>query len=252
MGNIKFFNRPPVMLFEVIFDRRHWFGLVRIFLIIKRPIRFLMIYLSLSDERMDTADFIIHYRYRGKSKSIFVRGPHDYATFFEVFCRRDYAVTKPGMVVVDIGSDIGITARFFLESGAKFIYLYEPDKENLDFLRRNIVNFHHSYLLEEKAVSTSGGTSSFEFEKTGRYGRLVDNKNFNVGTSINRTEVEVAGIAEVLSSVLLNFEKIDILKIDIEGLELEIVQAIPPRYLVRIKMIQYETWPKGIVTLKPA
>jgi len=252
MGNIKIFNRPPVMLFGVIFDRRHWLGLIRIFFVTKRPLRFLMIYLSLSDKRMDSADFVIRYRNRGKLKSISVRGPHDYATFFEVFCRRDYAVTKTGMVVVDIGSNIGITARFFLESGAKFIYLYEPDKENLDFLRRNIANFRHNYVLEEKAVSISTGTSSFEFEETGRYGRLVNDKSLDDGISRKRTEVEVVAIADVLSSVLLNFENIDLLKIDIEGLELEIVKAIPPHNLERIKMIQYETWPEGIVTLKPA
>ena len=130
--------------------------------------------------------------------------------------------------------------------------MYEPDKENLDFLRRNIVNFQHSYVLEEKAVSISTGTGSFEFEKTGRYGRLINDKSLDVGVSRKRTEVEVLGIAEVLSSVLLKFENIDILKIDIEGLELEIVKAIPPQNLARIKMIQYETWPEGIVTLKLA
>ena len=249
MRIFKIFNRPSVMLLKVIFDRRHWLGLFRIFLVTKRPIRFLLIYLSLSDKRMGSDDSIIGYRYRGKSKSISVRGPHDYATFFEVFCRRDYAAAMPGMVVVDIGSNIGISARFFLESGAKFIYLYEPDKENLYFLRKNITDFRHSYILEEKAISISTGTSSFEVEKTGRYGRLVNDKSQNDGISRNRTEVEVLGIADVLSSVLLNFQDIDILKIDIEGLELEIVKAIPPQSLARIKMIQYETWPEGIVTL---
>jgi len=243
------------MLFQVVFDRRHWLGLVRIFLVAKRPIRFLIIYLSLSAKRMSSTDSIIHYRYKGKSNSIFVRGPHDYATFFEVFCRRDYAITKLGMIVVDIGSNIGISARFFLESGARFIYLYEPDPENLDFLRRNIANFGDTYRLEEKAVSISqsqGGTSAFKVEKTGRYGRLVSDKSIDVGISSNRIKVQVLGIEDVLGSVLLNFENIDVLKIDIEGLELEIVKAIPPHHLAKIKMIQYETWPEGIVTLKPA
>ena len=210
-----------------------------------------MIYLTLSDSRMDSTDFEIKYRYRGKTQSIYVRGPHDYCTFFEVFCRRDYALKKPGMVVVDIGSNIGITARFFLENGAKFIYLYEPDRENLQYLRKNITNFSETYALESKAVSISSGSSSFEFEKTGRYGRLVDNVNRSKGRAINTTEVEVIGISDVLASVFLDHDNLDILKIDIEGLEVEIVKAIPSTYLPRIKMIQYETWPRGIVTLLP-
>jgi len=45
---------------------------------------------------------------------------------------------------------------------------------------------------------------------------------------------------------------IDILKIDIEGLERGIVAAIPAHNLVNIKIIQYETWLNGNVTLKPA
>lgn len=210
-----------------------------------------MIYLTLSDSRMDSTDFEIKYRSRGKTQSIYVRGPHDYCTFFEVFCRRDYAVKKSGMVVVDIGSNIGISARFFLENGAKFVYLYEPDRENLQYLRKNITNFSERYALESKAVSISSGSSSFEFEKTGRYGRLVDNVNRSKGRARNTTEVEVIGISDVLASVFLDHDNLDILKIDIEGLEVEIVKAIPSTYLPKIKMIQYETWPGGIVTLLP-
>jgi hypothetical protein len=96
------------------------------------------------------------------------------------------------------------------------------------------------------------GTSSFEFEKTKGYGRLIDNKNLDDGISRKRVEVEVVGIAGVLSSALLNFENTNLLKINIEGLELELVKVISPRNLERIKMIQYETWLEGIVTLKPA
>jgi len=252
VGNSKIFNSPPIMLFQVIFDRRHWLGLLRIFFVTKQPIRFLIIYLSLSDERMDSDDFIIRYRYKGKSKSISVRGAHDYSTFFEVFCRKDYAVTNLGMVVVDIGSNIGITDRFYLENGTKFIYLYEPDKANLNFLRRNIANFNEGYVLEERAVSTSSGASFFEFEKTGRYGRLDDSNNLDDGIRRERTEVEVIGIEDVLASALVSFDSIDLLKIDVEGIELDIVNAIPAHYLSRIRMIQYETFPQGIVTLKPA
>jgi FkbM family methyltransferase len=251
MGNFRIFNRPPVMLRKVLFDPRQWLGLLRIFVVTKKPITFLMIYLTLSNSRMDSTNFEIKYRHRGKTQSIFVRGPHDYCTFFEVFCRRDYAVKKPGIVVVDIGSNIGISARFFLENGAKFIYLYEPDRENLEYLRKNITNFPQRYALESKAVSISSGSNSFEFENTGRYGRLVDDVNLDDGIARNTTEVEVIGISDVLASVFFDHNNLDILKIDIEGLEVEMVKAIPPNLLAKIKMIQYETWPAGLVTLLP-
>jgi FkbM family methyltransferase len=249
--NFKIFNRPPVMLRKVILDPRQWIGLLRIFLITKKPFTFLIIYLTLSYSRMNSTDFEIKYRYKGKTQSIYVRGPHDYCTFFEVFCRRDYVVKKSGIVVVDIGSNIGISARFFLENGAEFIYLYEPNQENLEYLDKNIVNFFQRYALESKAVSIATGTNLFEFETTGRYGRLADKSNLDDGIARNTTEVEVIGISDVLASVFLDHGSLDILKIDIEGLEVEIVKAIPTSYLSKIKMIQYETWHDGIVTLLP-
>jgi FkbM family methyltransferase len=121
----------------------------------------------------------------------------------------------------------------------------------LQYLRKNITNFSQRYALESKAVSISSGSSSFEFENTGRYGRLVDNVNLNDGIARNTTEVEVIGISDALASIFLDHDNLDILKIDIEGLEFEIVKAIPTSYLPKIKMIQYETWPEGIVTLLP-
>ena len=105
--------------------------------------------------------------------------------------------------------------------------------------------------MESKAVSISSGSNSFEFENTGRYGRLVDDVNLDDGIARNTTEVEVIGISDVLASVFFDHNNLDILKIDIEGLEVEIVKAIPPNLLAKIKMIQYETWPEGLVTLLP-
>jgi FkbM family methyltransferase len=200
---------------------------------------------------MSGDDFNIKYRFKGKNRSIAVRGPHDYSTFFEVYCRRDYKVKSPDSVVLDIGSNIGITARYFLENAAEFIYLYEPNLENLNLLRMNIEEFAGRYVLAEKAIAISSGTSTFEFDGTGRYGRLVDVKNPEDGIPRQRTEVEAICIMDAIDAVFTKFNKIDILKIDIEGLEKEIVKAIPQNRLAKIKMIQYETWPKGIVTLEP-
>jgi len=61
------------------------------------------------------------------------------------------------------------------------------------------------------------------------------------------SKVEVTGIEEVLSEVFQKFSQISLLKIDIEGLELSVLKAIPLRHLAKIGEIQYETWPNGVI-----
>ena len=55
------------------------------------------------------------------------------------------------------------------------------------------------------------------------------------------------GIGEVLSEVFRKFSQIALLKIDIEGLELSLLKAIPLTHLAKIGKIQYETWPDGVI-----
>ena len=43
---------------------------------------------------------------------------HDVLTINEVFCRRDYQATASDEVVVDFGSNIGISAAYFLSQSS--------------------------------------------------------------------------------------------------------------------------------------
>ena len=88
----------------------------------------------------------------------------------------------------------------------------------------------------------------FQSDKTGRYGHLVENSDL---TEINyeKSIVEVIGIEEALGVVLQNYDNIGLLKIDIEGLELEVLRAIPQSQRVKIARIQYEIYPEGVITI---
>jgi hypothetical protein len=56
-----------------------------------------------------------------------VHSYHDMITVNEVFCRQDYASRSKDQVFVDFGSNIGISAAYFLTRSHKgFAYLYEP------------------------------------------------------------------------------------------------------------------------------
>jgi hypothetical protein len=49
--------------------------------------------------------------------------------------------------------------------------------------------------------------------------------------------------------VLRNHDQIGLLKIDIEGLELEVIDAIPEFQKLKIAKIQYEIYPEGVITI---
>src|SRR5437899_2554338 len=49
---------------------------------------------------------------------------HDMLTVNEIFCRLDYLATSEDQIVVDFGSNIGISAAYFLtRSRSSFVYL---------------------------------------------------------------------------------------------------------------------------------
>jgi FkbM family methyltransferase len=153
----------------------------------------------------------------------------------EVFCREDYRAATDIGVAVDIGSNIGISALYFLSRDHRArAYLYEPDPRNLPRLRRNLQGFEGRYSLEPVAVDVADGEVPFSVEPTGRYGRI--------GVELSeQVTVTSRAINAVLADVLAVEEEIDVLKVDTEGTEERLVGAIEPSHLDRIAAIYYET-----------
>lgn len=159
---------------------------------------------------------------------------HDLLTVNEIFCRMDY-VAPPGIrTVVDLGSNIGISALYFLTRNAHArCYLFEPNPRNVAKLKANLAAFSDRYELAEKAVSFERGRVEFGIEPTGRYGGI----GVRTGQAIT---VDCLHINDVLESVLRQAGSIDILKIDTEGAEVPTVEAIDERLALRIRRIYFE------------
>jgi len=163
---------------------------------------------------------------------------HDMLTVNEIFCRLDYPADKTIKTVVDLGSNIGISALYFLSrNNESKCYLYEPDKRNIEKLKKNLSNFPERYSLFEKAVSYESGQLEFGMDPTGRYG--------GIGISSDETiVVDCLEINDVIKNILAKEEIIDILKIDTEGVEIKTVEAIESSLLKRIKRIYLEANPR--------
>jgi FkbM family methyltransferase len=163
---------------------------------------------------------------------------HDLLTVNEIFCRQDYPADETTRAVIDIGSNIGISALYFLtRTPASRCYLFEPDPKNVRRLELNLAGLESRFVLHRVAVSDVSGRSRFGVEPTGRYGGLT----VETGEYI---EVECSAINDALEAILATEGTIDILKVDSEGVEISTVKAITPEHASRIGHIYLEARPR--------
>ena len=159
---------------------------------------------------------------------------HDLLTVNEIFFRRDYAIRGDERVIVDFGSNIGISALYFLTNAPQArLFLFEPVPFNVERLRVQLQGFDDRYVMHEFAVGTADGEVSFGLEETGRYG--------GIGKPVGRqVSVPCRQAAAVLAGIVEEHGRIDVLKIDVEGYERAIIESLPPDLLERIDRIYAE------------
>jgi FkbM family methyltransferase len=164
---------------------------------------------------------------------------HDLLTVNEVFCRLDYFLDERPRVVVDIGSNIGLSALYFLTRNAGTrCCLYEPVPENLRRLERTLDSYRDRYTVEAAAVADVEGEVEFGVEPTGRYGGI----GVSTGASLR---VRCRSINAVVEEVLERHGRIDLIKLDTEGAEERTIRAIAPEHLDRIGAFYLEAQPSG-------
>jgi FkbM family methyltransferase len=183
---------------------------------------------------------------------------HDAITVHEVFCRQDYRCPRPPQVVVDLGSNIGVSALYFLtRSPSTYCELYEPNPTNIPKLLSNLESFVGRFTLHEVAVADRQGVLPFIREPTGRYGNLDvkpretsgASKSQSVdawGVETERIDVRVEHINTVLDQAMSRHGRIDLLKIDTEGAELDTLLAIDPLLRSRLRHIVIEWLDHGV------
>jgi len=163
---------------------------------------------------------------------------HDILTVNEIFCRQDYPAGEDLHTVLDLGSNIGISALYFLTRNRRsHCILYEPDPRNIAKLKANLAGYQDRYTLVASAVSDEAGQLAFGIEASGRYGGI----GLQTGDIIT---VPCVHINDALRAAIDQLKHIDILKIDTEGVEVRTVRAIAPDQLPLIRQIFLEADPK--------
>ena len=106
----------------------------------------------------------------------------------------------------------------------------------MERLRHNLRGYESRYQLVQTAVSDQSGTVEFGVEPTGRYGGI----SLKTGRTIT---VSCLHVNEVLRNALQTMDHIDVLKVDIEGVEIQTVNAIDVTLLPSISAIYLEARP---------
>lgn len=138
-----------------------------------------------------------------------INGYFEYGTE-KCFCK----ILKPGMVVIDVGANLGIFTLHALRGNCE-VYSFEPTPETYAILEQNILvngyefsNKIHTFNL---AVSDRAGTVAFAKSEIacGHNSMFPENKNDEI------IEVQTVSLDEQLKDI----PKVDIVKIDVEGAE---------------------------------
>ena len=167
----------------------------------------------------------------------------DLITFVECFGKQDYVAPEDVSLVVDFGSNIGISALYFLTRNPNVkAYLFEPVPRNVERLKENLEGFETRYEIKEWAIGVKEGQADFASEKTGRYGGLIKDgpSHLSQCPPERRIEVEVHSANKVLREILSKHDSVDILKIDVEGFEAEILAHLEMDVLGRVNRIYAE------------
>jgi FkbM family methyltransferase len=227
---MKLGNRPATTVLGALFKRQHYIAARNMLAVYERPLEMFSRYLLGGG----SYPAVIGVSSPMGPLPITAYSSHDILSINEIFCRHDYPCTAADRVFVDFGSNIGVSAAFFLSRDpASFAYLYEPFPQNVERLKKNLAFAQGRYALNEIAIGPQEGRVQFGWEPSGRYG--------GVGRETgNYIEVPCRDSNTVLREIVDRHGRIDVLKIDIETLERQVVERIPDDLRSRIDRIYAE------------
>ena len=170
-------------------------------------------------------------------------GTSDIAAFQQVFVDREYQsgnLPSEASVIVDLGANIGMATVYFglLYPKARILAV-EPEADNFVLLCLNAAGLGARVSYENAAVWREDGTINLHTQDTTGHQlgaweiRVSEGQDHAAGTVRSyrlETLLHRAGIV-----------KVDILKIDIEGAEMELFEHNPETWLDKVRLVIVET-----------
>jgi len=152
---------------------------------------------------------------------------------------------KPGMVVVDIGANIGyytLIAAKLVESKGK-VYAFEPEPNNYRLLIKNIeVNGYNNVIPIQKGVSNKPGKTKLFISKT-----VLSSLSFSEDNVPEKKEFVM--VETITLEKFFEDSKVDFIKMDTEGAEGLIIEGAGKVLKKNDLKIAMEFWPYGLKNL---
>jgi FkbM family methyltransferase len=202
---------------------QNWRSATRIFSVFASPLAFLAAAIT------GRAPASIVVRTPAGPQRIELRNSESLRTVFAIFCREDYATAAaPAIHVVDIGANIGVASLYFLtRNPGNTVVAYEPDRANLDCLRRNLAPFGARARLVPQAVGPVSGVATLYRSEDGKYSSLIRGRRAKAAHSrANMPEtVELAALCDILAEAVAGGREV-VAKIDVEMLEKQLLASV--------------------------
>ena len=166
------------------------------------------------------------------------------------------AMLKPGDLAMDCGANVGVVTRLLADTGAEVIS-YEPDPYAFEQLT-TAVKDRANVRLVNAAVGASSGTvrlmraANFDDNMKGASvkstivdgGRTIDADNY--------VDVALLNFLEIIRAEIDKRGEIAFVKMDIEGAELDLLEAMDAADLIKgIRCLVVETHERKFADLRP-
>lgn len=162
----------------------------------------------------------------------------DIQAFTNVWILQEYdhgeVIVKNDDTIIDVGAHIGLFCTYvsqFCKEGK--ILCYEPVEENYKLLKENVEqNNLKNIFCYNIAVSN-------ENKKLKIFLDYNDSAAHSIyGSGLHFIEIDAISLKEIIDSN--NISRCDFLKLDCEGAEYEIIEALPDEYFKKIEKISLE------------
>ncbi len=167
----------------------------------------------------------------------------DLAVYSQVFIQKEYAtrlLPEDASVVVDLGANVGMASLFFATRyPAATIIALEPDPENFDLLKRNLAQVGPRSVALQAAIWDED--RELGIKRADDTGLPLGDWGVQVGNSGSGGYATVMGWSMGRLIAHFGIQRIDILKIDIEGAEKELFEGADLAWLDLVDMVLVET-----------
>ena len=154
---------------------------------------------------------------------ILMRNRQSARTLYSIFIREDYKTDNAKKNILDLGSNIGISALYFLSRNKKNqILCIEPDPNNAYYLQNNLERFKDRSNILYCAIGTEDSKYlAFNLSKDGKYSSFK-----KIGKKYDRKiDVDVISLNNALKKAKFINDYPILIKIDIEGLEKDVIKG---------------------------